>query len=63
MTGRLADVTRTIEYRGSYDRVDVPTFGIRDLAADTPVDVPDDVAADLTIGGTSGTWFDITEEG
>ena len=47
-----------IEYRGHADLVEVPTHQL-EAEARTPVEVPDDVAADLTLGGASETWVEV----
>lgn len=53
---------RQIEYRGPHDLVDVPLHQLGEVPARTPIEVDDDVAADLTADGTSPTWVDVTPE-
>jgi hypothetical protein len=48
-----------IEYRGFADVVEVPTHQL-EAQARTPVEVADDVAADLTAGGASQTWVEVS---
>lgn len=45
-----------IVYRGHTPVVSVPTHQLDDVERDVPVEVPDHVAADLTLGGTSAVW-------
>lgn len=47
-----------IEYRGHADAVEVPTHHL-EATNGVPVEVPDDVAADLTAGGVSETWVEV----
>lgn len=44
-----------IEYRGHTPVVSVPTFGLINVRAGEPIDVPTRVAEALTAGGT-GPW-------
>lgn len=54
-----------IEYCGHTPVVSVPTYNLAEVVAGVPVDVPEHVAQDLTLGGTSATWVlvDETPEG
>ena len=53
---------RQIEYRGPHDLVDVPAHQLGEVPANTPIEVDDAVAADLTDGGASLTWVDVTPD-
>ena len=52
---------RLIEYRGHHDTVDVPRWQLGEVPANTPIEVADDVADDLTLHGTSEQWVDVTD--
>lgn len=45
-----------IEYRGFTDVVNVPAHNIAEAKRGVPIEVPDHVADDLTLQGTSSTW-------
>lgn len=53
---------RTIEYRGHTPVVDVPIHQLAGVRAGVPFEVADDVAADLTLGGASEVWVDVTPQ-
>lgn len=50
-----------IEYRGHTPVVSVPAFRLVDVKAGESIDVPEHVAQDLTLGGTSAVWVRVDE--
>jgi hypothetical protein len=45
-----------IVYMGNTPAVSVPTHQLSEVHRGIPIDVPADVAEDLTIGGASNVW-------
>ena len=45
-----------IEYRGYTPVVSVPTYQLADVQWGEPIDVSEEIAENLTQGGTSSTW-------
>ena len=45
-----------IEYVGFTPVVSVPTYQLSDVHAGVPIDVSEEIATDLTEGGTSSSW-------
>lgn len=51
-----------IEYGGHTPVVSVPEYQLRDVEYGVPVEVPERVAAVLTLGGVSPTWRRLTDD-
>lgn len=52
-----------IVYQGPHALVSVPAHQLADVEHGVPIDVPEHVAADLTLGGLSPVWLALDRKG